>query len=194
MTINGVLKDNPFVYHNGGGFGVLPEGTYDIIIIDKSYCINNVNVARLGLSVDTCFPLSYRNLNVFKLPAQSTLPHDIFDMLNAQNDIVEVVLENTKSDVKYSLDAFNDKVKLTKLNLNNNHMEGLVEDLYEAQCENRSTSSSCTFTFGNFGVTFNGVITKTKHIVTFDGVGGCVVKDSNDNTLGSYNGSTWTYD
>lgn len=193
LTIGGVLQDNPFVYHNGGKFGALPDGTYDIIIIDKSYSINTVEVVRQKLSVDTCYPLSYRNLTIFKLPALSTIPQDTFDMLNVQNDIVEVVLSNTKSDVKFSLDAFNDKVKLTTLNLNNNHMQGRIEDLYEAQCENRSTSGSCTFVYGEDGVTFNGVVPPTRHIVTFDGAGGCVVKDVSDNTLGSYNGSTWTY-
>lgn len=193
LTIGGVLKDNPFVYHNGGSFGVLPDGTYDIIIIDKSYGINTVKVEKPGLSVDTCYPLSYRNLTIFKLPENSKIPQDTFDMLNVQNDIVEVVLTSIKSDVKFSLDVFKDKIKLTMLNLNNNHMQGRIEDLYEAQCKNRNTAGSCTFVFGNVGVTFNGAAPATRHIVTFDGAGSCVVKDNSNNTLGSYNGFTWNY-
>lgn len=192
LTINGVLKDNPFVYHNGGGFGVLPDGTYDIIIIDKSYCINTVNVRRLKLSVDNVYPLTFRRLTNFGLPELCSVPQGLFDMLNGQNDIEYVDLVHSRSPVKFSLDTFKNKVKLKRLNLNNKCMQGRSEDLYEAQCENRRTSGSCVFIF-DVGVTFNNVTPKTKHVVTFDGAGGCVVKDGLGNNLGSYDGSTWTY-
>lgn len=219
LTLNGAPVNNVTIDENSKTFSI--NSANGFVYISDNYKIDKLSLYCSRIKQIDWDSIAGRSMTSFYLglysnPEDDNLA-DVIDRVDANNSLTSLTFSSssydgtTVSDINTAIAShqnittfivFSSEIAgtlsdlkavtgLTLLEFNNPRITGTVEDFLAYQALHRGAGSlECVF---GQSVTFHGVADPPRYFVTFDGSNGCVVKKSGNVTVGTFNGTTWTY-
>lgn len=172
-------------------FAISP-GSARLVIVDKTYSITKLSAGNSRLTIEDVDVLRFRsNLGVIAL--SNTEIHGNVEKLGILENLTNIQLNSATLDSKYNILAFASCYNIIEF-LTGTFAMGTLENFVEQQSPHRANNDSISLANFASDVTFHGTKNNVnkRFTITFNGSGGASVS-FNNNVVGTYNGSAWTY-